>query len=109
MAVPPRVRWTLRSNLPVWQQRAQIAHLGEHLPALLDQEALDRVTKAGIADPMGAVGGHRLVAALQLVRPLGSRFHARETAPDGELDRLVVAGLEVQELELAARLSAPAT
>ena len=48
---------------------------------------------------MGAVGGGRQVAALDLVLALGAGLDPLETVADGVVDGLVVAGLEVQELE----------
>jgi alanine-alpha-ketoisovalerate/valine-pyruvate aminotransferase len=77
--------------LPIRQQLAQLLHLARHLDALLGEEALDRGAKARIADPVRAVGGRRLLAALQLVRALRAHLDARETALNRELDRLIVA------------------
>ncbi len=46
---------------------------------------------------MGRMGGHRQVAAGELVLALGAGLDALELAIDGELDGLVVAELEMQE------------
>src|SRR3546814_15316692 len=67
-----------------------------NLPALPDEKVGDRLPQPQIGDEVGAVGLDRQVAALQLVRSLGSCFHRRPPTPDRELDRLVVAGLEMQ-------------
>src|SRR3546814_10270486 len=74
-----------------------------HGAALAPQELLDRAAVAGIGQPMGAVGGRRQVAALDLVLALGTGLDAREAVGDGIVDGLVVAGLEVQEAEAPER------
>ena len=46
---------------------------------------------------MGGEGRHRPVAARQLVCALGARLHPLEAARDGDVDRLVIAKLEMEE------------
>ena len=89
--------------LPIGQQLAQLVELAAISRRSCGEEALDRVAEARVADPVRAVGRHRLVAALQLVRPLRAGLDPGEAVGDREVDRLVVAGLEMEELELAAR------
>src|SRR4029077_14070363 len=67
----------------------------------------DCPAKRRIGYPMRAVGRHRKVAALKLVRPLGTRLDALQPVGDGKFDRLVIAALEMQELVVA--ITAPVT
>ena len=53
--------------------------------------------KAGIGDPMRAVGRHRQIAALHFVRPLRAGLDPLQAALDRELDRAVIAALEMEE------------
>ena len=74
----------------------------------LTEEARDRVAEGRVGDQVRAVGPDRRVAAVQLVDALRAGLDPLQPVADGELDRLIVAGLEVQELELlqAAPLAA---
>ena len=56
---------------------------------------------AGSRIQVGAVGGRRHVAALDLVLALGAGLDPPEAVADRVVDGLVVAGLEMQELEAA--------
>src|SRR3546814_6609041 len=56
-----------------------------NLPALPDEKVGDRLPQPQIGDEVGAVGPDRQVAALQLVRSLGSCFHRRQPTLDREL------------------------
>ena len=47
-------------------------------------------------DPVRRIGCHRQIAALHLVESLRAGLHRLQPAFDGELDGLVVAGLEMQ-------------
>jgi hypothetical protein len=94
--------------LPVGQELAELLELAGHLEAILGEEALDRIPEAGVADPVRAVGRDRRVAALELVGALGAGLDPGEAALDRELDRLVVAGLEVEKLELLPAAPDPA-
>ena len=89
-----------RLSAPIGQKLAELVDLEGHLAALLGEKALDRDPKARLADPVRAVGRHRLVAALQLVLPLRAGLDARQAVLDREVDGPVVAGLEVEEIEL---------
>ena len=61
------------------------------------QEILDGLAEALVGDPVGAPGLDRQIAALDLVRPLGAGLDPAQPPLDGEVDGLVVAGLEMQE------------
>ena len=61
------------------------------------QIALDRVAQPCISNPMCRVGCARAVAPGNLMSSLGARFDPIQAVRDGEVDRLVVADLEVQE------------
>src|SRR5262245_14680818 len=69
--------------------------------ALAAEEILNCGGEAGIADPMRAPGRGRQIAALDLVLALSAGLHPRELVRDRVLDGLVVAGLEMQEAEIA--------
>ena len=84
---------------------AMLPHVDMLLPLIIEI-ASHGLSETRIGDPMHRVGGRRHVAARQLVIALGPRFHASELPFDREVDRLIVADLEVQErvmLDLAAR------
>src|ERR1700722_4151809 len=78
--------------------------LGEVLDLLLDHLALareelrDGAAKALVRDVMRAVGRHRQVAALEFMRPLGAGLDAFQPVIDRELDRPIIAALEMQHL-----------
>ena len=81
--------------------------LGQPLDLALDHVALareelgDGAAKARVGDPMGAVGRHRQIAALQFVRALRAGLDPLQPARDRELDRPVIAALEMQEFVVA--------
>ena len=56
---------------------------------------------AGSGNPASTVGGHRQIAALDLVRALRTGLDALQSAGDRELDRLVIAALEMKEFVIA--------
>src|SRR5437868_8715960 len=56
---------------------------------------------------MRAVGRHRQIAALELVRSLGARLDPLQPMRDGKLDRLIITALEMQEFIVA--IAAPVT
>ena len=60
-------------------------------------EIVDGAAEAGIGDAVRGVGGHRQVAALDLVLALGAGLDPLQPMRDGVVDGLVVAGLEMQE------------
>ena len=63
-----------------------------------------RLAEAGVANPVRRIGARRQIGALQLVRALGAGLDAGQPMGDGEVDGLVLAGLEVQEpVVLASR------
>src|SRR5215468_4025331 len=82
----------------VFGQRPDLALDGGTLAA---EEILDRGGEARLADPMCAPGRRRQVAALDLVLALGAGLDPRQLVRDRVLDGLVVAGLEMQETEVA--------
>src|SRR5208282_5867591 len=72
--------------------------------ATLAREVIaDRLGEAGVAEPMGAKGRLRQIAALDLVRPLGARLDALQAAGDRVIDGAVIAALEVEEGKVAFR------
>src|SRR5262249_26238687 len=73
--------------------------------SLACEEIRDGLGKAGVADPVSAVGRARQIAALDLVLALRASFDPLQAARDGEVDRAVVADFEMQEGEIA--LAAP--
>src|SRR5579862_3059314 len=82
--------------------REMLDLLLDHLALALDKRR-DRAAKAGIGDPVGAVGRRRQIAALQFMGALGARFDALQPALAGELDRPVIAAFEMQEAVFAVR------
>src|SRR4029453_10832639 len=90
VAIPPKRRGL-----------AERRYLRSHRGALPLEEILHRAGEAGVADPVRAPGLHRQIAALDLVLALRPGLHALEAMGDGIVDRLVVAGLEMQEAEVA--------
>src|SRR5262249_42234814 len=68
-----------------------------HIGALALEIVGDGAAQAGIDDIVRRIGGDRQVAARQLVLALGAGFHPVELAVNREVDRLVIAQLEVQE------------
>ena len=88
---------------------AERREFGEVLDLLLDHLALageergDGAAETRVGDPVGAVDRHRQVAALQFVRPLRAGLDPLQAALDGELDRPVIAALEMQEAVFAVR------
>ena len=68
-----------------------------HIGALALEIVGDRAAQARIGDVVRRIGGDRQVAARELVLALGAGLDAGELVRDRELDRLVVAELEMQE------------
>src|SRR5471032_2435367 len=56
-----------------------------------------------VGESMQRMGWHRAIAARQLVFALRARFDALQAARNGEIDRLVVADLEMQKWMLLDR------
>src|SRR5512140_1806386 len=86
--------------------RAALVQLVEdlsHVRALPAQEFADRGRELGIRDPVQRVRAHRQEAARELVAALRATLEARDAALDAMLERLVVAGLEVQARDEAGR------
>src|ERR1700749_4998190 len=77
--------------------------LGQLAAGFLDIGALalevigDRAAQAGIGDVMRGVGGVRQISACELVLALRAGFDDLQLALDREIDRLIVADLEMQE------------
>jgi hypothetical protein len=75
---------------------------GKGFALLLDAPALrlkiirHRALQAGMRQIMQAEGLLRKIAARQLVGTLRSRLDARQLALNGEVDGLIIAGLEMQ-------------
>ena len=98
MSLRPRsILFLLGQILAERRQRRKLLAGGFHIGALADQIVGDRPAQPGIGDVMGRMGGHRQIAARELVLALGAGLDALELAVDGELDGLVIADLEMQE------------
>src|SRR5262245_31046567 len=94
----------LRLSLAALPERRELRQSGDlrlHSRPLAAEEIPYRCGKAGIGDPVGAPGGRRHIAALDFVLALGARLDPGQLVPDGVVDRLVIAGLEVEEPVLA--------
>jgi hypothetical protein len=72
------------------------ANFGNLTPLAL-QIVGHRPPQAGMRDVVGRMRRHRHVAARQLVFALRASFHHLQPAFDREIDRLMVADLEMQE------------
>ena len=81
----------------------QHGHLRAHAGALLLQEMGDGcVAQSKMCDPVRAFHLHRQIATLNLMLALRSGLDPFQSMGDGEIDRLVIAGLEMQEFEIRA-------
>src|SRR5579864_8668910 len=76
--------------------------LFDHVALPLDKGS-NGAAEAGVRDPMGAVGRHRQVAALQFMRSLRARLYPLQAALDRELDGPVIAAFEMQKAVFAVR------
>src|ERR1700732_3973740 len=76
---------------------AQLASGLGDIGALALEIIRDRAAQIGIGNVMRGVGGLRQVAARDLVLALRAGLDRFEAALDGEIDRLVVADLEMQK------------
>src|SRR6185437_6319440 len=74
-----------------------------HRFALADQIFAHRATQSRMNDVMRRIGRHRHVAAQKLVLALRPRLDALQPARDGEIDGLIVAGLEMEERHILKR------
>src|SRR5688500_280131 len=74
----------------------QLAHLFD-IGALAGEIVADRPAKAGMRDIMGGMRRHRQVTAGELVFALRSGLDPFQPFRKGEVDRLVIADLEMQE------------
>ncbi len=74
----------------------QVAH-GLHLAPFLLQIIGHRPLQARMGEGMNGVGGARQIAAGELVFALCARLDPTQALGDREIDRLVVADLEMQE------------
>src|SRR5437899_722389 len=94
-------RWPNRSSLV--GSLAERAGLGQfasglrHIGALALQIIRNRPAQIGVGDEVRGPGGLRQVAARQLVLALRAGFDDLQAALDREIDRLIVADLEMQE------------
>src|SRR5215468_3346179 len=68
---------------------------------LAPKKVLDCDGETGIADPVCAPSRRRQVAALDFVLALRASLDARQLVGDRVFDGLIVAGLEMQEAEVA--------
>src|SRR4051812_30305911 len=74
----------------------ELVHRMLDLDALARAEVGDRAREIAVADGMQRMRGHRPQAARKLVQTLRAAFEALDLVFDAELDRLVIARLEVQ-------------
>ena len=79
------------------RQRRKLLAGGLHIGALAHQIVGDRPAQPRIGDVMRRIGGHRQVAAGELVLALRAGLDALELVLDREVDGLIVAELEMQE------------
>src|SRR5579872_3666794 len=86
----------------------ELVHLRGNGRALALEEVRNRAREAAVAHPMGAVGGRGEITPLDLVGSLGARLDAREPVLDGEIERAVIADLEMQERVIADAAPVPA-
>src|SRR3954468_20677236 len=90
------------TELPAAIPLAERALLHQHFDLMRDGDPFafqvigNRCPEAGIADPVGTVGGSRQVAALDLMLTLGTGFDPLQSVFDGEINGAVVAGLEME-------------
>ena len=68
---------------------------GDHF-AFAREKTLDRFAQPWIGNPVSGICFHGQVTASQLVLALGAGFDARQSGGDSEVDRLIVANLEMQ-------------
>jgi hypothetical protein len=85
---------------PIRQQLAPLLDLERHLAALLARKRAIASRKPGSRTSARCRSRAARSRVAACAAP-GRRLDARESACDREVDRLIVAGLEVQELELA--------
>ena len=90
-----------RGGLPVGRLFLQLFHHACDGLAFVLQEIGDRAPQSLMGDVMRGIGRTGKVAAQKLVTALRARLHAREPLFDGEVDSLVIAGLEVKERNVA--------
>src|SRR3569833_391454 len=91
---------TSRLLIDHFAERAGFAELAAgflDIGALAQQIVVDRPPQAAIGDEVRGVGGLREVAARDLVLALRAGFDDLEAVLDREVDRLIVADLEMQE------------
>ena len=77
--------------------RVKLAFLFFHHPAFLFKKIFDRVAEARFGNPVRAIGEGWQITACKLVRPLRSCLDPLETACNCKFNRLIVAGLKMQE------------
>ena len=92
-----RARSSLVGGLAERAGLGQFAADFRHVGALALQIVRDRAAQIGIGDVVRGVGGLRQVAARQLVLALRAGLHDLQATLDREIDRLIVADLEMQE------------
>src|SRR3954471_4741681 len=89
-----------RHLVGAFAERAELGQLTSgfrDIGALALEVIVDGAAQARIGDEVSGVGGPWQVAACDLVLALCARLDIRQAAFDGEVDRLIVADLEMQE------------
>src|SRR5438309_40609 len=84
------------SGLPEWRHGVEIRNLVADCLALPLQEVGDGAAEAGVGEIVGGEGGHRAVAAGELVGALCAGLDAGEAAGDRRVDRLIIADFEME-------------
>src|SRR5450759_4374554 len=96
-SVSPQDSVLLHQILAEWRGRRKLFAGGPHIGPLAREIFSYRPPQRRIGDEMRGIGGHRHVAARQLVLALGAGLDARQSVGDRVFDGLIVAQLEMQE------------
>src|SRR5687768_9264789 len=97
------VLFLLGQILTEWRGRCKLPAGGVDIGALALEVVGNRPPQRWVGDVMRRVGGGRQITAGQLVLALGPGLDALESVPNGVIDRLVVAELEVQKRMMLER------
>src|ERR1700722_17552096 len=84
-------------SLAEWAVLGKLASGFRHIGALAPEIIRDRAAQIGVGDIMRRISGLRQVTARDLVFSLRARLDRLQAALNGEIDRLVIADLEMQE------------
>src|SRR5215813_9256366 len=93
----PQTSRRLVRNLPEWAQVGKLAAGFGDIGTFALEVIRDRPSQTGVGDVMGGVGGVRQISACELVLALRAGLDDLQPAFDREVDRLIIADLEMQE------------